>query len=31
VAAGKVWGIATTPTHLTSTLPIMVPEAGVQE
>ena len=31
VADGKVWGIATTPTHLTSTLPIMVPEAGVQE
>jgi hypothetical protein len=31
VAAGKTWGIAATPTHLTSTLPIMVPETGVQE
>jgi hypothetical protein len=31
VAAGKTWGIATTPTHLTSVKPIMVPDTGVQE
>ena len=31
VATGKTWGIATTPSHLTSVLPIMVPESGVQE
>jgi hypothetical protein len=31
VGAGKSWGIATTPSHITSVDPIVVPEVGVQE